>query len=392
LVPEVIQFSKDIGMKMMRYPGGCITHGFDWKEAVGPVKDRPNYSFGLDEFLLYCRTVGAEPLISVSDYTGTPQDAADLVEYLNAPADARHPWAQKRARWGHPQPYHVRFFEMGNESDHGNHARTGNAPVAPKKIYTAQEYADWVLTCAKLMRAVDPTIQIGALMGTGTPVNDPWNYTVLSAVQGDVDFIVAHMYTIGCGVDDALRIPGDQLMQGCMASVDQAEVTIHQYNQLIRQCTGRNIPLAITEYNAGFVQEKPVPYRFTYGAALCNADLVRVLLQPQSNVLMANYWHFINGYWGMVQGPVHVATEPHLWKHMPAYYLYRLWGQHFGTQLVFADVKSSPTIELSQRVLRIYPTKGTRIIPPSIQGPENLLANIKCATPAVPGGQHHGET
>ncbi|HEX2951227.1 MAG TPA: carbohydrate-binding protein CenC, partial [Armatimonadota bacterium] len=93
VVPEVVKMSKEIGMTMMRYPGGCLVHDFDWHEAVGPVADRPHFAFGVDEFIAYCRAVGAEPLMNVSDYIGTPQDAADLVEYLNAPADARHPWA-----------------------------------------------------------------------------------------------------------------------------------------------------------------------------------------------------------------------------------------------------------------------------------------------------------
>ncbi|HEX2949935.1 MAG TPA: alpha-L-arabinofuranosidase C-terminal domain-containing protein [Armatimonadota bacterium] len=327
LVPDMLAMSKEVGVKMMRYPGGCYTHVFNWHDAVGPIDQRPHFSFGVNEFIAYCQAAGAEPLMNVSEYVGTAQDAADLVEYLNAPADAQHPWAQKRAQWGHPEPFHVRYFEMGNESDHGNH----NA--VPHKQFTAHEYAEWYNTAATLMRKVDPTIKIGPLMGTGTAPTDPWNATVLTMTKGQDDFIIVHTYAVGCSEELAQRIPGDRLMQGCMAAGDQLEIKLHQYRDIIKKYSGKDLPLAVTEYNASFVQEKPIRYRYAYGPALFSADYVRVLLKPETHVLMANYWHLANGYWGMIQG-----YGPY--KKMPAYYLFRLWAQHFGTKLVTVHVTS----------------------------------------------------
>ncbi|HEX2949934.1 MAG TPA: alpha-L-arabinofuranosidase C-terminal domain-containing protein [Armatimonadota bacterium] len=321
LAPEMVAMSKEIGVKVMRYPGGCLTHNFDWHLAVGPIDQRPNYPFGVNEFIAYCQAVGAEPLMNVSEYVGTPQDAADLVEYLNAPADAQHPWAQKRAQWGHPEPFHVRYFEMGNESDHGNHS------AVPHKQYTGKEYAEWVIASAKLMRKIDSSIKIGALMGTGTSAFDPWNSTVLSMTKGLVDFIIVHTYAVGCNEETAQKTPPERLMRSCMTASKQFETKLAEYRGVIKKYSGKNLPMAITEYNASFVQEKPEPYRYSYGAALFSADYVRVLLQPDSNVFMANYWHLGNGYWGMIQG-----YGPY--KKMPAYYLYRLWAQHFGSKLV----------------------------------------------------------
>ena len=186
---ETVALSKEIGTSMLRYPGGCLVHGFDWKASVGPIVARPHAAFGIDEFIAACRRVGAEPLMMVSDYTGTPQDAADLVEYLNAPADAAHPWAQKRAAGGHPQPYAVRYFEMGNESDHGNHE------LLPHQRFTGETYGEWFIDCARRMRAIDPKIKLGALMGTGTGPFDPWNAQVLTRVKGLADFIIVHTYS-----------------------------------------------------------------------------------------------------------------------------------------------------------------------------------------------------
>lgn len=371
-VPEALGFARNVGMGMLRYPGGCLVHGFDWRAAAGPVESRPNFAFGLDEFIAFCRAAGAEPLVNVSDYAASPADAGNLVEYLNGPADPGHPWARKRAAAGHREPYGVRYFELGNESDHGNH------DAKPFRKFTAREYAEWFNECARRMRSADRGVKLGALMGTGTGPRDPWNAAVLEGVRGRADFIVVHTYAVGIwSPDSAVREPADVLMRACMAAGGQFEIQLAEYRDLIRKHSGRDLPLAITEYNAMFVQEKPVPYRFSYGPALFSADYLRILLKPESNVLMANYWHFINGYWGMIRGPRLPEDEPRSWSKMPAYHLYRLWGSHFGDRLVPVEVES-PALEFEGLPGRVLPARGDRYAPVRpVSG--NLVRNYRAA-------------
>lgn len=371
-VAALLSEAKTVGMKMMRYPGGCLAHNFDWKKAVGPIATRPDFAFGIDEYIAWCRAAGAEPLMNVSDYAATPQDAADLVEYLNAPADDKHPWAKKRAAWGHAKPYGVKYFEMGNETDHGNH------DVLPKKKWTATEYVAWYNGCSRKMRAIDAKIKMGALMGTGTGPDDPWNETVLSGTRGRADFIVVHTYAVGVWAPDEpaggytpgslVMQPADKLMRACMAAIEQTEVLLSKYRERIRRFAGRAVPLAITEYNASFVQEKPIPYRFAYGPALFSADYLRALMQPQSNVAMANYWQIFNGYWGMLQ-----ANDNTLQRN-PAYFLYRLWGQHFGTRLVQTTV-ASPRVEFEGLTDRVVAARGDKYRAEK-RATANLLAGV----------------
>ncbi|HEX2949183.1 MAG TPA: alpha-L-arabinofuranosidase C-terminal domain-containing protein [Armatimonadota bacterium] len=358
LAPEMLEMSKEIGTTMMRYPGGCLVNNFNWHDAVGPIANRPNFPFGVDEFIEYCRAVGAEPLMTVSEYVGTPQDSADLVEYLNAPADAQHPWAQKRAQWGHPKPYGVRYFEIGNESDHGNHS------AIPRKLFTGKTYAEWFLTVATLMRKVDPTIKIGAVTSTGMDTDDSWNTTVVKMTKDQADFIVVHLYSVNCNEEAAKTLSADSLMQGCMAAGEQYEMRMSLYREMIKRCSGKNIPLAVTEFNASFVQNKPIPYRFSFGSALFSADLIRVMLKPTSHVMMANYWQLANGYWGMIKG----YTPPY--RKMPAYYLFRLWAQHFGKNLV-AIHTDSPRIAFDG-ACRVRPASGDTYLPSRSLG-ANLL-------------------
>lgn len=125
--PDFDERVADLGLKAIRYPGGTTANLFWWKRSIGPVQQRLNQvnpylgngpekaNFGLDEALRFAEKHGYITTYVYNVGNGNPQDAADLVEYLNAPADDAHPWAQKRAENGHPEPYNVKIFEIGNE-------------------------------------------------------------------------------------------------------------------------------------------------------------------------------------------------------------------------------------------------------------------------------------
>jgi alpha-N-arabinofuranosidase len=371
-VPEVLQLAREAGMTMLRYPGGCLVHNYDWKKAVGPVEQRPDFTFGVDEFIEFCRASGAVPLMNVSAYVGGPREAAELVEYLNAPATPAYPWAMRRAQWGHPEPYGVVYFEMGNESDHGNH------DVKPFRKHTPESYADWFNECSRLMRAVDPGVEMGALMGTGSGPNDPWNRTVLTRVKDSADFIIVHTYAVSLWNQSGDQYGDDLLMRACMAAGPQIAGTLGRYRDLIRDCTGRDLPLAITEFNAAFVGDAPHNRRYSLGAALFAAEYLSELLKPGADVLMANYWQFVNGYWGMVQGPRLPDQQPRRWRPMAAWYLYRLWAQHFGRRLVQVDVEA-PRLDF-EGALSVGPAAGETGLPEGVDPDENLLAGLELSS------------
>lgn len=340
-VAEVVEHARDLGMSALRYPGGCLTHNFDWRMAAGPVDERGDWMFGIDEWIKLCRAIGAEPMMTVSAYVlpleEMPAHAAGLVEYLNAPATPEHPWAMKRAAGGHPEPYGVRWFELGNESDHGNHS------VIPQRKFTPQEYATYARTTAAAMRQVDPTIQIGVIMvpGDATDVYSSWNTTVMREAGESADFVVIHIYSPNS--PKMLRRGLErEFMQGCMAAPEQVEHQIQSYHRMIREMCGRDLPLAVTEYNSlapDYHEDhgnQLLPFRFTYGAALESADLLRVFLKPESRVFSAHYWQYFNGYFGLLRKPRDATS----YEKKPMYHLYRLWTQHLGAELVSAIVDS----------------------------------------------------
>lgn len=353
LTPEIGTLMRDANMGMLRYPGGCLAHNFDWKKTVGPREKRGDWQFGLDEYLEACRLLKVEPLITISDYVlpadEMPKHAAELVEYLNAPATPEHPWAIKRQEWGHPEPYGVKWFELGNESDHGNHQ------VKPRRQFTPEAYAKYARETAAAMRAVDPTIKIGIVTVPGIEYDNPWTIEVLKQAGDVADFVVIHFYSPVIGETVANSPDGEALaMQSCLASGDQLEWLMGQFRKTIKEACGRDLPLAMTEYNVGCVIEKPKPYRYSYGAGLLCADLLRIFLKPETHMEMANYWQMVNGYWGMIDN----QDKPMLIR--PAYPLYKLWGQHFGADLVAVEVRSPK--ETIPAYTNMMPASGDKLV------------------------------
>ena len=326
---SLIDATKRVGIGMMRYPGGCLAHRFDWRKAVGPLAERGEWQFGVDEFIELCRALGAEPMITLSDYVlplgELPQHQADFIEYLNAPATPEHPWAMKRAEWGHPEPYGVKYFELGNETDHGNHN------CLPKRVYSPEEYAQYVSSVARAIREVDPTVKLGVVTvpSSGENYDCDWNMELYRNAAKEADFLVVHFY--GANVGD---MPVEKALPVAMSYSEQLADRMAMYRKLAKKYSGKDLKLAITEFNIAGGEL----YRRSYLAGLMVADLLRLFLQPENGVETANYWHVVGGVFGMMvadyQGKIHTrfATLP-FWETLTA---------NLGDELLFARVENSP--------------------------------------------------
>lgn len=117
---------KELGIPVLRWPGGCFADNYHWRDGIGPVSKRPRRvnmnwanviedgSFGLHEFIRLCRLIGAEPYLSVNVGSGTPQEALDWVEYCNFPKGTT--LSDERIANGSPEPFQVRYWGIGNET------------------------------------------------------------------------------------------------------------------------------------------------------------------------------------------------------------------------------------------------------------------------------------
>jgi len=296
--PEMKTILKEIGVKAMRYPGGCGgTHAYEWKVSAGLVKGR-RYSLQLLEFLACCEEIGAEPILAVSGLRGTPEEAAEFVEFLNAPNDGRHPRAAERARLGHPAPYGVKWIEYGNET-----YDNGHKPADPKRPMNGRVYGANYVAFRRAMKAADPNVQLGAVMLGDS--GDYWDNAIFKAAGEDIDFLIVHTY---CGAAETPDADFPRLF-------GRQEQIRKRLASVCARCARKDVPVLVTEFNTDFATHK------TLTAALVNAEaLMAFLADPR--VANADYWQFVNEGFGMVRG------EPGAFVKRPNALCYEIVSRH----------------------------------------------------------------
>jgi alpha-N-arabinofuranosidase len=192
---DVMDEVRQLGVPIIRYPGGNFVSGYNWLDGVGPKQDRPRVldkawnslntnQFGTDEFMAWSKAVGTEPLMGLNLGTGSPEEAAALVEYCNVEKGTR--WSDLRRKHGIAEPYKVRRWCLGNEMD------------GPWQIghMTATEYGLKAQDAARQMHYVDPTLQLIACGSSGPfmPTYLEWDREVLEQCYDYVDALSLHRY------------------------------------------------------------------------------------------------------------------------------------------------------------------------------------------------------
>lgn len=193
---DVIQALSRQRMPLMRYPGGNFVSNYDWTDGIGPRDKRParpdyawksieTNAFGTDEFMAWCKQAKIAPMMAVNLGTRGPAEAAALLEYCNFPVGTY--WADKRAENGSKEPYGAKVWCLGNEMD---------GPWQAGYV-TADEYARRADQSAKLMRGLDPTIELAACGSSSNSMSTYMAYdrTVLEYCWDDIHYISAHRYS-----------------------------------------------------------------------------------------------------------------------------------------------------------------------------------------------------
>jgi len=357
----------------LRYPDGLPIHNHDWKKTIGPVEERGNRKFGLNEFMQISEKLKSEPIFVVSEYTGTPQDAADLVEYLNMPAEPRYPWAQRRAADGHPEPYHVMHFEIGNES-WVDWRKIGKPQVRPPA-----EVGRYASQVAEAMKKVDPRIRCGVPYENE---NTRWNREVFQNISPAIDFAIIHTYPVKYGGGDLEDPKESLLLEAMMGSGYTTRIDLNHYRKEIQEFSGRDLPIAITEYNMGPTQQGPDikrPYRYTLAAALGAGDYLGRLLDPSAHVETAIYWSWLNGFFESVH-----TYAGHPWKtreklsvpeFRPTHYVFELWARYRGSTLLPVRVEA-PRLEFPG-ITTMKPAMGEKEQPAELLDDRNILEGAR---------------
>lgn len=194
---DVKALIRELGVKAVRYPGGNFVSGYDWRDGVGPKEQRPKRKelawnvietnqVGTNEFAEFLKDCGAEMIMAANLGTGTPKEAAALVEYCNT--EAGTDLSELRRSHGVEKPHGFKMWCLGNEMD-------GEWQI---QMHTAQEYARIAKEAAKMMKWTDPSIETivcgSCTNETGHQSFGEWDRIVLRECYDYVDYISLHRY------------------------------------------------------------------------------------------------------------------------------------------------------------------------------------------------------
>ncbi len=234
---DVLEALRELKVPTVRWPGGCFVSAYHWVDGVGadrsPMFDpvwrvtNPN-TFGTDEFLAWCAELGTQPYFCTNAGTGTATEMASWVEYTNREVGSK--WSDLRAANGHPEPYSVPFWSIGNEN-------YGWWEIGAK---SAEEWAAYVTEAAKLMRRIDADIHILA-----AAVPDPaWALPLLQQAGKNLSYISIHGYW------DHLELANEPASYlACMAMTLEPERKIALTRALIEASGQDHVKIAFDEWN-----------------------------------------------------------------------------------------------------------------------------------------------
>ena len=192
---DVIEKVRELGIPVVRYPGGNFVSGFNWEDSIGPRDQRPKRldlawgttetnEVGLHEFAEWAKKANAEVMYAVNLGTRGADAARNVVEYCNHPSGSY--WSDLRIRNGAKNPFNIKLWCLGNEMD-------GPWQMGMK---TAYEYGRAANEAAKMMKWVDPSIELVACGSSGheMPTFGAWAYQVLDECYNNVDYVSLHRY------------------------------------------------------------------------------------------------------------------------------------------------------------------------------------------------------
>jgi alpha-N-arabinofuranosidase len=245
---DVLALVRELAPTIMRYPGGNFVSGYNWEDGVGPVEQRPRRldlawlstepnSFGTNEFIDWCRAADVEPMLAVNLGTRDGDAARNLVEYCNHPGGTA--WSDLRRQHGWEEPHGVKFWCLGNEMD-------GPWQMGAK---TPTEYGRVAVEAAKMMRWIDPTIELAACGSSSRRMATfgEWEDTVLEHTFDHVEWISLHTYLNNYAQDTAAFLASSDLMDSFIEEVVAIADAV-----AARRLSSKRIMLSFDEWNVWY--------------------------------------------------------------------------------------------------------------------------------------------
>ncbi|MEM4169341.1 MAG: alpha-L-arabinofuranosidase C-terminal domain-containing protein [Thermoproteota archaeon] len=375
---DVLNAVKDLNPPLVRWPGGNFASGYHWEDGVGPVDQRPRRFdmawraeepnlFGTDEFIEWCRLIGAEPFIVVNAGNGTPEEAARWVEYCNLNGDTHH--ASLRRKYGHEEPFNIRLWGIGNELH-------GEWQIGFCK--DGCECARRTLEFANEMRKVDPSIE---LMAVGC--EDPeWNIEMVKGAGKCFDYLSIHYYAPGSKPYKELAATPIYLEQMLTNAYSLVEATRRKYG------IKREIKIAFDEWNVWYPEARePLVTQVTRVRDAVFTGGVLNMLQRLCNIVpISNFAQTVNVL------PLIIAASDGRMVLTPQYFVFKMYSDNKDASVLKTLVDSEhymstdaggyvPYVDASATVSKDRETLYLYVLNRSEDDGVELQVNFKGFTP-----------
>jgi alpha-L-arabinofuranosidase len=344
---DTLNALRDLPTPVVRWPGGCFADDYHWEDGIGPREQRArtrnlwwhgedSNHFGTDEFIAFCRKIGAEPYICANVGSGTPEEAAGWVEYCNGAADTYY--AGLRRGYGNDEPFGVRYWGVGNE----NWGCGGNM--------TPEEYAAAFRRFATYMKGRGEDAEMIAVGDHSEGHQGPdWNLRFLEAlrlrdnprISRLIDHLSVHRYFRPL---DDVAFTDDQYYQFVDGSL-LIEDDIRRTRDLLSYFFGeQKVGIVVDEWGTWYRQarnDNGLEQKSTLLDAVVAAGTLNLFNRWADWVTMANIAQTVNVLQAVIQ------TEGDRFWLTPTYHAFKLFAPHASGKLV-QDELDSPYQELKR--------------------------------------------
>ncbi|MCX6325501.1 MAG: hypothetical protein NT144_02445 [Bacteroidia bacterium] len=319
--PEVVGFIKNMNLPLLRFPGGNFVSGYNWRDGVGPIEQRPvlpNPAWpimewnhvGTDEWIRFCKLIDCEPMICVNAGNGMPQDAGDWVRYCNDQATTE--MGSLRAKNGSPEPYNVKVWEVGNEL------------CGPWQIgFTDGEgYARRYAEFAQELLKADPGIKLIAngqirVLEKSQPIdrgnNFDWNRKLMHINGNLVQSISVHSLVGKGGITDDNAEP-EEFLRDLVAFAENYPNFLNELIVKPMKEVGVKPNIAITELMDWTTSDK-VGNVTSISGALWYSAIINVCIKSDGLIDLVTRSALINHGGGLSKDRGIVYTQPVYWAH-----------------------------------------------------------------------------
>ncbi|MGQ9607853.1 MAG: alpha-N-arabinofuranosidase [bacterium] len=380
---DVISAIKRLNVTNLRWPGGNFVSGYHWMDGIGPKEKRPKKmelawhtvetnQFGTDEYIEFCRAVNTEPHICINMGSGTMDEARDWVEYCNGKEDTY--FANLRRQNGHPEPYNVKYWGLGNEI-------SGHWQIGAK---SAESYSTMALEFAKVMKWTDRNIQLIACGSCQQiPVEMEWNRIVVQKLIDIADYLSIHMYVSN----------HENNYYEYMGTSEHIEKYIRTVKGIIDGASyhsqhGRKMKISFDEWNATFSpgREKSLHERYTLEDALVvgmflnsfirHADIIKIANMAQTvNVIPAIYTNTEGLFFQTIFYPMELFANANGTIALDAYCDCKKFETRRYGNVPYLDVSASYDPAIRRITINIINRHLTDIVPVKIENSHGDLAD-----------------